>query len=72
MEKWLKSFRIPKTVLGIIILAVGYYTDNKTLIDIGWSFLGLGVASKTIKAAQGNDPFAHEKHLLNVPVKKGV
>ena len=70
MKNWLQGFRIPKTILGIVILVIGYYLDNKTLIDIGWSLIGIGVASKGIKAAQGNDPFGHEKHLLGIPKNK--
>lgn len=70
MKAWLKKFRIPKTFFGTVVLGVGFYLKNDTLISIGLSIIGLGTASKAIKLAQGSDPFAHEKHLLNLPVKE--
>ena len=70
MKTWLKNIRIPKSVLAIIVLAIGYYLNDETLRDAGWAILGIGIASKGIKAAQGADPFAHEKHLFNIPKKE--
>jgi hypothetical protein len=61
VKKFLQNFRIPKTVFGLALLAVGVYLKNETLITVALSIMGLGVTSKTIKYAQGADPLAHER-----------
>lgn len=70
MKDWFKTLRIPKTILGIIIVIIGYYLDNKDLIKIGWSIITIGLSSKTLKTLQGNDPLSHEKHILNIKPKE--
>lgn len=72
MKGWLQKFRIPKSAIGIAMLGLGYYLKNQTLIDAGWAILGVGSASKAIKLMQGNEVFAHEKHLLGIKTKKEI
>lgn len=68
---WFKNVSIPKTLLGLLLIAVGIRYDNDTLINGGIALAGVGVSSKAIKWAQGKDPLEHEKKLLHIPLASG-
>ena len=70
MKNWLKNLRIPKTLLGLALIGAGAWMKNDYLVNAGVAIVGVGVASKTIKAAQGGDPFMHEKKLFNLYKEK--
>ena len=70
MKNWLKNLRIPKTLLGLALIGAGAWMKNDYLVNAGVAIVGVGVASKTIKAAQGSDPWMHEKKLLNLYKEK--
>jgi len=65
MKEWLKKISIPKTLLGVGMIGAGIWLKQEYLVQMGLGVLGVGVASKLIKKAQGGDPFEHEKSILN-------
>ena len=71
LSGWFKNVSIPKTILGLLLIAVGIRYDNDTLINGGIALAGVGVSSKAIKWAQGKDPLEHEKKLLHIPLASG-
>lgn len=73
IKNFFKNFRIPKSVIGLGMIAAGIYFNKQILIDTGLALLGIGVSSKVIKASQGGDPWKHEKQfaILTELFKKG-
>lgn len=70
MKEWLHNFRIPKTLLGLVLIGVGTALKNDYLVNAGVAIATVGGASKVIKKSQGKDPFAHEKSLFNLTHKE--
>lgn len=66
IASWWKNFRIPKTMLGLTMVGVAVAINNEMLLHAGLAILGVGVASKAVKASQGNPIFRHETHLINL------
>lgn len=70
MKEWLKNIRIPKTLVGLVLIGVGTALKNQMLVNAGIAIATVGGASKAIKTVQGNDPFRHEKLLFNIQPKE--
>jgi hypothetical protein len=66
LASWFKGLSIPKTLLGLAMIAVGIKYKNQSLIDAGIAIAGVGVTSKMIKAAQGSDPLEHERKVFSL------